>query len=48
MLDEQHGAGNNWNTNLAFWINAAKHMCHAHVMDNIANALEERSVVWSI
>ena len=51
MLGEQQGVENDWNTNQAFWINAANQMCNAHVADNLVKAqekLQERSVVWSI
>ena len=41
MLGEQQGVENNWNGNSAFWINAANHMCCAHMTDNQAKALED-------
>ena len=41
VLGEQQGVVNNWNGILAFWIDAANHMCRTHVTDNQAKALED-------
>ena len=41
MLGEQQGVGNDWNGNLVLRINAANHMCCAHVTDNPVKVLED-------
>ena len=44
MLGEQQGVENDWNANLAFWINAVNHMCHGHMTDNqVRNCKKEVS-----